>query len=216
MATQTDPGPAPRAPLTRQRVLDAAVELADRDGVGSLSMRKLAQELGVEAMSLYHHVANKDAILDGLIDIVFSEIELPSGQTGWREPCASGPSRPGRRCGAILGDQPDGVAAHPSPRPATPRRRPRHPAQRRLLDRQPPAYFCWTPTSTEFPRETSHRSAPEGRQVAKAIMASRGRHLSASQRDRRRASCSPATTTATVPVQARADPGQPRPGPRRS
>jgi AcrR family transcriptional regulator len=85
MAAQTEPGPAPRAPLTRQRVLDAAVELADRDGVGSLSMRKLAQELGVEAMSLYHHVANKDAILDGLIDIVFSEIELPSGQTGWRE-----------------------------------------------------------------------------------------------------------------------------------
>ena len=84
MATQTDPGPAPRAPLTRQRVLDAAVELADRDGVGSLSMRKLAQELGVEAMSLYHHVANKDAILDGLIDIVFSEIELP-GRTDWKE-----------------------------------------------------------------------------------------------------------------------------------
>jgi AcrR family transcriptional regulator len=84
MAAQTDPSPAPRPPLTRQRVLDTAVELADRDGVGSLSMRKLAQELGVEAMSLYHHVAGKDAILDGLIDIVFSEIELPSGGTDWK------------------------------------------------------------------------------------------------------------------------------------
>jgi len=85
MAAQTDPSPAPRPPLTRQRVLDTAGELADRDGVGSLSMRKLAQELGVEAMSLYHHVAGKDAILDGLSDIVFSEIELPSGRTDWKD-----------------------------------------------------------------------------------------------------------------------------------
>ncbi|HKQ01075.1 MAG TPA: TetR/AcrR family transcriptional regulator [Actinomycetes bacterium] len=79
------PSPTPRLPLTRQRVLDTALQLADRDGVGSLSMRKLAQELGVEAMSLYHHVANKDAILDGLIDIVFSEIQLSSGRTDWKE-----------------------------------------------------------------------------------------------------------------------------------
>jgi AcrR family transcriptional regulator len=85
MGTQTDPTPAPRIPLTRQRVLDAAVALADRDGVGSLSMRKLATELGVEAMSLYHHVANKAAILDGIVDVVFAEIELPSGDVGWKE-----------------------------------------------------------------------------------------------------------------------------------
>jgi AcrR family transcriptional regulator len=71
-------------PLSRQRVLDAAVALADRDGVGALSMRKLAQELGVEAMSLYHHVAGKDAILDGIVDVVFAEIELPSGEGGWK------------------------------------------------------------------------------------------------------------------------------------
>jgi AcrR family transcriptional regulator len=71
-------------PLSRQRVLDAAVALADRDGVGALSMRKLAQELGVEAMSLYHHVAGKDAILDGIVDVVFGEIELPSGDGGWK------------------------------------------------------------------------------------------------------------------------------------
>jgi AcrR family transcriptional regulator len=84
MATQTDPNPAPRIPLTRQRVLGAAVDLADRGGVGSLSMRKLAQELGVEAMSLYHHVANKNDVLDGIVDVVFSEIELPSGEADWK------------------------------------------------------------------------------------------------------------------------------------
>jgi AcrR family transcriptional regulator len=84
METQTEPNPAPRIPLTKQRVLGAAVALADRGGVRSLSMRKLAHELGVEAMSLYHHVANKDAILDGIVDVVFSEIDLPSGETDWK------------------------------------------------------------------------------------------------------------------------------------
>jgi AcrR family transcriptional regulator len=84
MATQTGSSAAPRAPLTKERVLRAAVALADRDGVGSLSMRRLAQELGVEAMSLYHHVANKDAILDGIVDVVFSDIELPSDQADWK------------------------------------------------------------------------------------------------------------------------------------
>ena len=83
MSTQTDPDAAPRTPLTRQRVLRAAVALADRGGVGALSMRKLAQELGVEAISLYHHVANKDDILDGIVDVVFGEIELPTGEAGW-------------------------------------------------------------------------------------------------------------------------------------
>jgi AcrR family transcriptional regulator len=85
MPARPDPKATPRAPLTRQRVLEAAVALADRGGIGSLSMRKLAQELGVEAMSLYHHVASKDAILDGIVDVVFAEIELPSGDVGWKE-----------------------------------------------------------------------------------------------------------------------------------
>jgi AcrR family transcriptional regulator len=82
MAVPSDPSP-PRVPLTRERVLRAAVALADRDGVESLSMRRLAGELGVEAMSLYHHVASKGALLDGMVDLVFGEIELPTG-TGWK------------------------------------------------------------------------------------------------------------------------------------
>jgi AcrR family transcriptional regulator len=84
MATQTDPSTAPRTPLTRERILRAAVALADRDGVGALSMRRLAGELGVEAMSLYHHVAGKDALLDGMVDLVFGEIELPAAGAGWK------------------------------------------------------------------------------------------------------------------------------------
>jgi AcrR family transcriptional regulator len=83
MATQTGPSAAPRTPLTRQRVLEAAVALADDSGIESLTMRKLGQALGVEAMSLYYHVASKDALLDGMVDLVFAEIELPTG-TDWR------------------------------------------------------------------------------------------------------------------------------------
>jgi AcrR family transcriptional regulator len=74
-----------RAPLSRERVLRAAVKLADRDGIESLSMRKLGHELGVEAMSLYNHVRNKEEILDGLVDAVFAEIELPPPDADWAE-----------------------------------------------------------------------------------------------------------------------------------
>jgi AcrR family transcriptional regulator len=75
---------AQRIPLNRERVLHAAVALADESGSESLSMRKLGEAVGVEAMSLYHHVANKDDLLDGMVDVVFSEIELPSDGTDWR------------------------------------------------------------------------------------------------------------------------------------
>ena len=74
----------PRAPLTRERALSAAVALADAEGIGSVTMRKLALKLGIEAMSLYHHVANKDDILDGMIDMVFTEIDLPSAGADWK------------------------------------------------------------------------------------------------------------------------------------
>ena len=73
-----------RAPLSREKVLRAAVALADTAGIDSLTMRKLGQELEVEAMSLYNHVANKDDILDGMVDLVFGEIELPPDQAEWK------------------------------------------------------------------------------------------------------------------------------------
>jgi AcrR family transcriptional regulator len=84
MVTQTDPSARPRTPLSRERVLRAAIVLADRGGIESLTMRRLGQELGVEAMSLYNHIADKDDILDGIVDLVFSEIAVPSGRTGWK------------------------------------------------------------------------------------------------------------------------------------
>lgn len=84
MAPPSKPTSKPRAPLSRQRVLAAAVALADENGISSLTMRKLGEALGVEAMSLYNHVANKDDLLDGMIDVVFSEIDLPPSQTDWK------------------------------------------------------------------------------------------------------------------------------------
>jgi AcrR family transcriptional regulator len=74
----------PRVPITRQRALDAAVELADQHGLAEVSMRKLAETLGVEAMSLYHHVPNKQHILDGMVEAVFAEIELPPDNLDWK------------------------------------------------------------------------------------------------------------------------------------
>jgi AcrR family transcriptional regulator len=73
-----------RTPLTRERVLQTAVRRADEGGIASLSMRKLGQELGVEAMALYHHFANKDDLVDGMVDLVFGEIELPPSSRDWR------------------------------------------------------------------------------------------------------------------------------------
>ena len=84
MRPQTKATAEPRIRLSRERVLRAAVALADDTGIGSLSMRKLGDALGVEAMSLYNHVANKSDLLDGMIDIVFSEIGLPAGDMGWK------------------------------------------------------------------------------------------------------------------------------------
>lgn len=73
-----------REPVSRQRALAVAVELADAGGLADLTMRRLAEALGVEAMSLYHHFENKHAILDGMIDLVFQEIELPKAEQEWR------------------------------------------------------------------------------------------------------------------------------------
>jgi AcrR family transcriptional regulator len=73
-----------RAPLNRERVLRAAIALADQGGFESLTMRRLANELGVEAMSLYNHVTSKDDLLDGMVDLVFAEIEPPSTRGDWK------------------------------------------------------------------------------------------------------------------------------------
>ena len=84
MSATPDALPAPRIPLSRNRVLRAAVTFADENGIETLSMRKLGQVVGVEAMSLYNHVANKEDLLDGMIDLVFAEIELPSAEESWK------------------------------------------------------------------------------------------------------------------------------------
>jgi AcrR family transcriptional regulator len=73
-----------RAPLSRERVLRAAVTLADQDGIESLSMRRLAEELDVVPMALYRHVANKDELLNGMVDIVVGEIDPPTNGTNWK------------------------------------------------------------------------------------------------------------------------------------
>src|SRR3989449_2221849 len=84
MATRARQEAKRRAALTRERILRAAISLADRDGIESLSMRKLGHELGVEAMSLYNHVRNKVDMLDGMVDVVFSEIDLPASGEEWQ------------------------------------------------------------------------------------------------------------------------------------
>jgi AcrR family transcriptional regulator len=73
-----------RVPLSRERVLRAALALADEGGAEAVSMRRLGQVLGVEAMSLYKHVADKEAILDGIADLVMDEVEVPSSDLDWR------------------------------------------------------------------------------------------------------------------------------------
>jgi AcrR family transcriptional regulator len=81
---QSDASLEPRVPLNRERVFHAAVALADERGIESLTMRALGEELGIEAMSLYYYVANKDELLDGMVDLVYSEIELPSREADWK------------------------------------------------------------------------------------------------------------------------------------
>ncbi len=87
-ATESD-GPLPRAPLSPERIALVAVALADEEGIGAVTMRGVAERLSVEAMSLYHHVKNKDALLDGMVDVIVEEIttELDGIKPppGWKE-----------------------------------------------------------------------------------------------------------------------------------
>ena len=82
--TEARPPSESRRPLSRERVLQAALAVADEGGLDALTMRKLGQALGVEAMSLYNHVANKEDVLDGLVDIVFGEVELACDGGDWK------------------------------------------------------------------------------------------------------------------------------------
>ncbi|MDP9848766.1 TetR/AcrR family transcriptional regulator C-terminal domain-containing protein [Streptosporangium lutulentum] len=92
MAAQNEPRTEPRIPLSRERVLRAAVDVADEGGIESLTMRRLAEVLGAEAMSLYYHVANKDKVLDGIVDVIAEEIndvvdriDVPSKGADWKK-----------------------------------------------------------------------------------------------------------------------------------
>jgi AcrR family transcriptional regulator len=84
MKTETDLETKARVPLSRERILRTAVALADREGADSLSMRRLAQELDVVPMATYKHVANKEELLDGMLDVVVAEIDPPRTDTDWK------------------------------------------------------------------------------------------------------------------------------------
>ena len=92
MAVEPNAAREPRLPLTRERVLRAAVEIADARGIDALTMRNLGRDLGVEAMSLYNHVADKQDVLDGLVEVVVGEmlaaveeVEPLAGAAGWKD-----------------------------------------------------------------------------------------------------------------------------------
>src|SRR4051795_771092 len=107
-----------REPLSRDRVLRAALAVADDGGLEGLTIRSLAQRLGAKPMSLYHYVANKEEILDGLVDLVFAEIELPEPTGRWREEMATR----ARSAVAVLRRHPWSIAlleSRTSPGPAT-------------------------------------------------------------------------------------------------
>ncbi len=113
-----DASPNGRAPLSRERVLRCAMAVADAGGLASLTMRSLAKELGVRPMAVYHYFTNKDEILDGIVDLVFGEMELPSPEGNWRVEI----TRRARSARMILRDHPWATAlleSRSSPGPAT-------------------------------------------------------------------------------------------------
>ena len=95
------PGRKPR--VSREQVLDAALAVADEGGLSAITMASVGARLGVEAMSLYRHIGNKEEMLDGLVDRVFAEIELPQEADAGATRCAGAPSRHTTRCGATRG-----------------------------------------------------------------------------------------------------------------
>ncbi len=118
MAQPAQNSSSKRVPLSRERVLVAAVAVADAEGYDSLTIRSLATHLGVQPMALYYHVANKAAILDGILDLVFAEIEIPSLEGEWRTEMA----RRARSARGALGRHPWAIVLLQSgtaPGPAT-------------------------------------------------------------------------------------------------
>jgi AcrR family transcriptional regulator len=111
------PPTKPREPVTRERAIRVAVALADAGGIESLSMRKLAAELGIEAMSLYYHVTGKDDIVDGMLDVVYSEYATPRAGDEWR----SAMRTRAESTRSVLAKHPwaIGIKARTSPGPAT-------------------------------------------------------------------------------------------------
>ena len=103
MATDTIPRTEPRIRLTPRARAAAAIAHADAGGLETLSMRTLAEALGVAPMALYRHVANKDDLIDGMVDVVFSEIELPASVAIGGPPCAGARSRSATSWRAIAG-----------------------------------------------------------------------------------------------------------------
>jgi AcrR family transcriptional regulator len=83
--TSAGQGQGARSPLSRQRILETAVAIVDEEGAEALTMRRLGAALGVEAMSIYNHIPNKAALLDGIVEVVIGEIELPDGAEDWRD-----------------------------------------------------------------------------------------------------------------------------------
>jgi AcrR family transcriptional regulator len=176
-----------RVRLSKERVLSAAVALADRDGVESLTMRKLADELGAGAMSLYHHVPNKERLLDGMVDAVFGEIELPSTDVDWRTAMrrravstreVPRPAIPGRSGSGVAAEPRAGElppaqrrCSAPSARVASPSRWPSTPTR------------CRTPTSTgsRSREEPAVRGREESAEVAETMMAEMLRQVPADE-----------------------------------
>lgn len=124
MGQRGHPGPLARGPVTREMVLSAALHLADSEGVENLSMRKLGRACGVEAMSLYHHVPDKAAVLDGLGDAVYAHVDLPDlDGLAWEEALV-----------AIGRAMYDAFLRHPGALPVVATRPAFHPAGMRLIE----------------------------------------------------------------------------------
>ena len=94
MSQPTSGSTRERVPLSRERVLAGAITVADAGGIGALTIRTLAHELGVKPMSVYHYVANKDEIIDGIVDLVYAEIDLRYLEVTGGPRCGGEPTRP--------------------------------------------------------------------------------------------------------------------------